>query len=94
MPRRPKNSSARAWACAASSGTPWMRQLRWSTPAISWQEETTAWGVSTTSSLSRLNSENTASMPRAMKSPMKREVAQVPATFFVSTSRSAPSASP
>ena len=68
-----------------------------SNPSCVWVVKARTLGMGTTVSLSRLNSENTASMPppRLAKSRMKGVVALTDATtLFVSTSRSAPSARP
>jgi hypothetical protein len=66
-------------------------------PSCVWVVNARILGIVTTSLLSRLNSENTASMPplRRAKSRMKGVVALTEATMlFVATSRSAPSAWP
>jgi len=66
-------------------------------PCCRCELNTATFGISTTSALSRLNSENTASMPPPFCPYSRRngvDAPMVPQTFFVSTSRSAPSASP
>ena len=74
---------------------PWMRQLSLSMPVMSWQVFTAIFGIGTTSALSRLSSEKTASKPFVTSARTEGvEALKAPATLLVSTSRSAPSASP